>query len=246
MLPDGQDSNNGINPVSMHTCLDFRAGSVLSKNTILKLEHFDPIDHISIPVSSQATSQLRLFGAPNFRRAGGIHVYGVAQPDLSGLSTLLTMLPSPLFWCNSREEPMLYLAGRPFVLREQSAPFRNIEAFVGISGVRLEQLEDRLKLDVLEEARLNGGLIMVHQEDDRMQLIPLLVAADDVKTTKEIFEELARVYKVKYARIPVSHGQSPFDSFIDDLFGLFSEMPIEMPVVFSCGMGIGRGKKKWF
>lgn len=253
---------------SVHAAqLSHRSGSVLSKDTILKLEHYQ-LDNDQ----RSGASGIRLFGAPNYRRSSTLHVYGVAQPDLAGLQTVLRLLcPQPAFptsrtgliagmidapvrWVNSREEPMLYIAGRPFVLREVNAPFRNIEAFAGISGARLEQMEERLKADVLEEAQLHGGLVIVHEEFRTLflilphlpfmfigrELIPCLMAADRVQTTREVFDELAASFNVCYTRIPVSRGQSPFDSFIDDLFRLFRETPVTDPVVFSCGMGIGR------
>lgn len=47
-------------------------------------------------------------------------------------------------------------------------------------------------------------------------------------------------FAVDYYRIPVSHEQSPTDPYIDEYFKVFSSLPTDWPVVFSCGMGIGR------
>lgn len=47
-------------------------------------------------------------------------------------------------------------------------------------------------------------------------------------------------FAVDYYRIPVSHEQSPTDPYIDEYFKVFSSIPTDWPVVFSCGMGIGR------
>lgn len=47
-------------------------------------------------------------------------------------------------------------------------------------------------------------------------------------------------FAVDYYRIPVSHEQSPTDPYIDEYFEVFAKTPTDWPVVFSCGMGIGR------
>lgn len=47
-------------------------------------------------------------------------------------------------------------------------------------------------------------------------------------------------FAVDYYRIPVSHEQSPTDPYIDEYFKIFAQTPTDWPVVFSCGMGIGR------
>ena len=55
-----------------------------------------------------------------------------------------------------REEPILYINGRPFVARKLEHPFENLE-HTGISQSRVEQMEQRLKSDVLAEMEANAG-----------------------------------------------------------------------------------------
>lgn len=59
---------------------------------------------------------------------------------------------------------VVYLNGSPYVLREYADPLQNMSTFLGINSVRLEKVEERLKLDVLKEAKALGGLLLVHQE----------------------------------------------------------------------------------
>lgn len=59
---------------------------------------------------------------------------------------------------------IVYLNGSPYVLREYADPMQNMSAFLGINAVRLEKVEERLKLDVVKEAKSLGGLLLVHQE----------------------------------------------------------------------------------
>ena len=68
-----------------------------------------------------------------------------------------------------REEPVLYINGKPFVLREMEKPFANVE-YTGITSARVEDMEYRMKQDVLKEVGMFGG-IMVCEESEEGDLI---------------------------------------------------------------------------
>lgn len=71
--------------------------------------------------------------------------------------------------------------------------------------------------------------------------MPCLVSVDTVRTTREVLEEIQeKGFSVDYYRIPVSHEQSPTDPYIDEYFQVFAGTKTDWPVIFSCGMGIGR------
>lgn len=72
-------------------------------------------------------------GAPNFRGTDLARIYGVGQPTVAGVRSVLNYLGAgrrqgqrPVIWVNLREEPVVYLNQRPFVLRNVEQPFRNI------------------------------------------------------------------------------------------------------------------------
>jgi hypothetical protein len=67
-------------------------------------------------------------------------------------------------WFSTREEPIIYINGQPFVLRHEDNPKQNIKAYAGINGKRVEQMEDRLVEDVWKETEKANGLFMVHHE----------------------------------------------------------------------------------
>ena len=50
------------------------------------------------------------------------------------------------------------------MLREYADPLQNMVTFQGINSTRLEKVEERLRDDVLKEAKKLGGLLLVHQE----------------------------------------------------------------------------------
>ena len=49
-------------------------------------------------------------------------------------------------WHLQREEPVVYINGRPYVLREAARPFKNLLEYHGIVPERLERMEARLRV----------------------------------------------------------------------------------------------------
>lgn len=71
-----------------------------------------------------------LEGAPNWRQVAGLPVYGVAVPTVAGARLVLDAIgcrERAAIWHSMREEPLVYVNGEPFVLREVEAPFSNLE-----------------------------------------------------------------------------------------------------------------------
>jgi len=142
-----------------------RVGSVLTRNLILKTDFHRTHDHL----------ELSLHGAPNFRSLKGacaaLNVFGAAQPRLVGLKAILSLLKcrpnstqtSRCAWFSTREEAVVYIGGRPFVLRDAADPRNTFE--LSDRAESLEAIESRLKDDVLAEAARFGGLILTHNEN---------------------------------------------------------------------------------
>ncbi|KAL0085283.1 inositol hexakisphosphate-domain-containing protein [Phycomyces blakesleeanus] len=217
-----------------------RNGSVLGRNAILKMDHF----------SSGTNTKLdfHLQGAPNFRVAE-LSVYGVAQPTVIGLSSILALLhchpkshtPQSCTWFLTREEPLVYLNGYPYVLRDYASPMQNMSTFLGINAARLEKVEERLKDDVLKESKKMGGLLLVHQELADGSVVPCFIAADKVQTPREVFEAFqAQGYRIKYFRIPISPVQAPEDNYFDEYVRVIKTLEPTDPLIFNCGMGAVR------
>ncbi|KAI8356155.1 inositol hexakisphosphate-domain-containing protein [Blakeslea trispora] len=217
-----------------------RHGSVLARNTILKMDHFEKAINTKL--------DFHLQGAPNFRMAN-LNVYGVAQPTAIGLSTVLALLnchpnsasAAACTWFLTREEPLIYINGYPYVLREYADPLQNMISFLGINARRLEKLEERLKADVQREAKAMGGLILVHQELPDSTIVPCFIAADQVQTPRELFEQFkSQNYRVAYFRIPISPEQAPEDNYFDEYVRVIKSLKPTDPLIFNCGMGVVR------
>jgi predicted protein tyrosine phosphatase len=218
-----------------------RTGSVLTRQMILKSDHFD--------TGIDAKLDIHLHGAPNFRMAD-MNIFGVAQPTISGIRTILTLLrcspgtsyPSPpAVWVNAREEPVIYINRKPFVIRDAKQPLRNINTYQGIMANRLEQMEERLREDILLELHRWNGLVLVHEERSDSTIVPVWINADDVQTPRQVYESLKQQgFLVEYARIPISPEQPPQYKHTEHFVNVVRNASNQAPLIFNCGMGLGR------
>jgi hypothetical protein len=237
-----------------------RRGDVLLPHTILKSDHFPGCQNMKLTPL--------IDGAPNFRQIPGLPVYGVAIPTISGLRRVLERLssepttthgndnttassssftttpssPRPVLWHNLREEPVIYINGRPFVVREADKPFANLE-YTGIDRQRVEEMESRLKVDILEEAAQYGDQILVADEDDQFQVLQHWepVTEVDVLTPLEVYKGLTEDgYNVEYLRVPITDEKAPKDDDFEALINRCWSPPKGAALVFNCQMGRGR------
>jgi hypothetical protein len=104
-------------------------------------------------------------------------------------------------------QPLLYISGRPYVLRDSSTPLRTLP-WAG-SAASLEAVEERLKRDVLKEAAAYGGVLLAHEEVEASSEressglvgVWLQVDEDSVQTVREVYEGFAaQGWKVEYHR----------------------------------------------
>ncbi|KAJ3508107.1 hypothetical protein NLJ89_g5936 [Agrocybe chaxingu] len=225
-----------------------RTGSVLSRGFILKTDHY--------PSGRALDLDLNVHGAPNFRapRYGGLNVFGAAQPRTQGLRAILSILrcrpnttnPSHVVWFSTREEPIIYISGRPFVLRDASEPRRTLS--MSDRAENLEAIETRLKNDILQEAVRYGGVVLTHNEvaadSGEGAILPTWTAVDNgnVKTSRELWEFMKKDgWNVDYYRIPISPDRPIEDNYLDAYLRVIRETdPTRTALVFSCGMGAVR------
>ncbi|THH21421.1 hypothetical protein EW146_g157 [Bondarzewia mesenterica] len=225
-----------------------RTGSVLSRGFILKTDHY--------PSGRALDLDLNVHGAPNFRapRQGNLNVFGVAQPRSQGLRAILSVLrarpnvlqPSNVVWFSTREEPIVYISGRPFVLRDASEPRKTLP--LSDRAENLEGIEKRLKNDILAEATKYGGLLLTHNEiaieDGDGAILPTWTAVDagNVKTSRELWEYMkSEGWRVEYYRIPISPNRPIEDNYLDAYLQVIKKTdPLQTSLVFSCGMGAVR------
>ncbi|KAL4574619.1 hypothetical protein LXL04_021454 [Taraxacum kok-saghyz] len=227
---DGPPCEMGIVAVS-------RTGEVLGSQTVLKSDH--------CPGCQQPNLTVRVEGAPNFREIPGFPVYGVANPTVEGIKSVIQKIGEgrPVFWHNMREEPVIYINGKPFVLREVERPYKNMLEYTGIDCERVERMEARLKDDILRESKRYEGAIMVIHETEDGKIFDAWehVSPNVVQTPLEVFKSLkADGFPIKYARVPITDGKAPKSSDFDTLALNISSAPKHTAFVFNCQMGRGR------
>ncbi|ORY34932.1 inositol hexakisphosphate-domain-containing protein [Naematelia encephala] len=263
-----------------------RTGGVLARGFLLKTDHY--------PDGRALDLDLTIQGAPNFRAPDeeGLNVYGVAQPTLPGLKSILTILrcqphipshtpvrrdsqfvgsPNPngtplehttsqpahhrsddettpeveegrAIWFSTREETLIYCNGRPYVLRDAANPFQ----ILGLSSrsTNLEDIERRLKLDILDEARRYGGMILIHDEVSSGEIQPTWMSVDEgsIRTPREVWEDVkSEGWRVGYYRIPIAPDTPIEDNYLDTYVSVLRGVdPLNTSLVFNCGMGVVR------
>ncbi|GAV64973.1 hypothetical protein CFOL_v3_08488 [Cephalotus follicularis] len=227
-------------PCEMGVVAALRNGEVLGSQTVLKSDHCPGCQNANLPE--------RVEGAPNFREVPGFPVYGVGNPTIDGIRSVIRRIGSskggrPVFWHNMREEPVIYINGKPFVLREVERPYKNMLEYTGIDRERVEGMEARLREDILREAEHYGGAIMVIHETDDGQIFDAWehVNSDSVQTPLEVFKCLeADGFAIKYARVPITDGKAPKSSDFDTLATNIASASKDTAFVFNCQMGRGR------
>lgn len=226
-----------------------RSGSVLSRGSILKTDHY--------PSGRALDLDVNVHGAPNFRapRLGDLNVFGVAQPRTQGLRAILSVLrckpntpnPSHVVWFSTREEPIVYISGRPFVLRDAAEPRRTLN--ISDRAENLEAIETRLKTDILQEATRFGGVVLTHNEvttatNGQGAILPTWTSVDsnNVKTCRELWEYMKQDgWNVDYYRIPISPDRPIEDNYLDAYLQVIRDTdPLRTSLVFNCGMGAVR------
>lgn len=231
-------TEGGLDPEEV---IALRLGDVLIKHTVLKADHFPSCHNTKLsPI---------LEGAPNFRKVDGLRVYGVAIPTVKGLRHVVATMKTQelggcrkVYWQNLREEPLIFINGNPFVVREADQPFSNLE-YTGINRVRVEEMEVRLKADILTEAvRFNSRILVLHENED-LSLFDHWepVSSADVQTPQEVYNELnAEGYEVNYIRVPITDEKAPKDDDFEELIEKLWTLPNDAGVIFNCQMGRGR------
>ncbi|CAJ2628923.1 unnamed protein product [Trifolium pratense] len=227
-------------PSEMGVVAALRNGEVLGSQTVLKSDHCPGCQNPRLPE--------RVEGAPNFREVPGFPVYGVANPTIDGIRSVLRRIGSskggrPVLWHNMREEPVIYINGKPFVLREVERPYKNMREYTGIGRERVEKMEARLKEDILREAEQYDNAIMVIHETDDGQIYDAWeqVTSNVIQTPLEVFKSLeADGYPIKYARVPITDGKAPKSSDFDTMAFNIASATKNTAFVFNCQMGRGR------
>lgn len=200
-------------------------------------------------------------GAPNFRQVrGGLTVFGMGQPTLSGFRRVLQKLQEDghkecVIFC-VREEPVLFLrAGEdfvPYTPRDKQNLHENLQGLG--PGIQAESLELAIRKEIHDFAQLSENTYHVYHNIEDLLGEPHAVAIrgeDDVHVTEEVFKRplfLQPTYR--YHRLPLPEQGAPLEAQFDAFVSVLRETPSLLPLrdahgpppalLFSCQTGVGR------
>lgn len=223
-----------------------RRGSVLSRGRMLKSDHFPSCRNTQLPVQMQS--------APNIRQVHDRKIYGVGQPTAEGISdVLLHVHEQKILWINLREEPFIFINGHPYCIKDWKHPFDNIER-TGITTQQVQADEEQLQREILQEARRNGGKILLHGETVPEGDNSVAAMGEVYCYWEDIDEQSVVCYhtlcqqwnvegnekEVAFQRIPVTDEHTLQEKDFDAIHALLAHAPKGAALIFNCQMGRGR------
>jgi hypothetical protein len=137
---------------------------------------------------------------------GGLHirassfVMGAGMPSKNGIRLLLTQMnagPSgsrTVYWTSLREEPVVFVKGRPHVLRLYQDPLKNVET-TGIARERVEAMEVQMKIEIIYDLNVHQNKLLLHEEkveDGKFVIVPVwhTVSIDEIETPRDIYDSI--------------------------------------------------------
>ncbi|CAI9177611.1 unnamed protein product [Rangifer tarandus platyrhynchus] len=204
---------------------------------------------------------LQSCGAPNFRQVrGGLAVFGMGQPSLSGFRQVLQKLQKDghrecVIFC-VREEPVLFLRAAEDFISYTPRDKQNLhENLQGLGpGVPAERLELAIRKEIHDFAQLSENKYYVYHNTGDLRGEPHVVAIrgeDDVHVTEEVFKRpLFLQPSYRYHRLPLPEQGAPLEAQFDAFVGVLRETPSLLllqdahgpppALLFSCQTGVGR------
>jgi hypothetical protein len=141
-----------------------------------------------------------------------------------------------VLWINLREEPLLYIKGVPYVLRDSHFTLRNINSYSGISFQGLEIMESKLKLDVATELKKYEGKILLHAESttgeiihswEQVQINQILSMKEAMELVQKDVSDMRLIFK----RSPQTAERVCDASDFDDLVRLIANTDISQTAI---------------
>lgn len=183
-----------------------RSGIILRAGTLLKSDIWS---------NRSATSHQGIKGAIGFRQVPAAPIFALGQPTEDAILHVvdrtreLFPIVTKVLWLNLREEPIAMLLGEPYCLRKEIMSLRNLKDYSGVSGARLEVLEDRLVSDVLAELRTFDNRILLHTETDDGHVAPVWedVRPTEVQTVRQVMDQARQAsekVELEYRRLPLT------------------------------------------
>lgn len=205
-------------------------------NHFIKPDHFD-----GIHVLEDAAEKIE--GAPNFRNIPGFPVYGTGQPTEKGFEEIINKLGKveneKIIWINLRSEPVVYINGSPYAVRQADNLHENIQ--VATTDEEAAVLGKHLVRVVTERAaEAADKTIKVHTDkeynDNPMDRVDQeeTVVVESVKDLDSIYQSITESCKVdlRVFRVPLIEDKMPAEECFDAIIDILKDEPASTPVIF--------------
>lgn len=216
-------SDEGFDAHVMHI-IRHRAGNVLSSGRIL-CSMSTPKDEVPRNLRQLAA------GVPLFTcgRMGERARYTLVQSVKKAFPTLQNV-----YWLSVRAEPHVVINGFQYTLADANSASWTTEVGTSmhVSLRAIEQMEDRLRRDVLLEAQENRGQVLLHHINSAGEVLSQMLKITSVKTPKSVMEEFAMRSGVNYHRVPVPFPSQMLPSDVDPLLKYLSEGSANLSDIF--------------
>merc|ERR1712062_288135 len=181
------------------------------------------------------------------RRMPGFPVFGTGQPTLGGFDKVLEPILKKfgdekiIYWANLRQEPVVYVNGKPFTARDPEKLNDHLE--VG-NAADVSKMEDDFAAEITkrgEDFKSYQDQYGEHPDDRVVKNDEISEKLAEVKTLTQIFGGLKeKVDKINAIRIPVNQETAPAEDCFDQILAALKNTTASTPIVFNCQAGISR------
>lgn len=144
-----------------------RRGHTIGKRTILKSYTLQKnTDGTNVP------KDLLVKGISDMRKVNQQSIFTFGNATISGLRQFMKKIGAlsgghaRVVFTDLREELVLYVNGTAYMRRELEMPAAALH-HAGIKAVKIEDLERRLRTDMINESIAWGGKVLLHREDEK-------------------------------------------------------------------------------
>lgn len=219
----GEEVPNDMDGKTLHI-IRHRAGNVLSSGRVLC--HL-PMPKENVPKGlRQLAPGVPLFACGRTSEAGKFKLLQDIQKEFPNYRTihLLSVRAEPYVVINDVEYIICDVTMQPGVA--------DVGTSMHVSLKAMEQLEDRLRRDVLLESQESKGSILLHKLNPQGERKALFVKVIHAKTPKTVMDDFSQKCGVQYIRIPVPFVDHIITSDIDPLLRYLSENECNKQDVF--------------
>merc|ERR1712025_261117 len=188
----------------------------------------------------------KIDGAPNWRRVPGFPVYATGQPEKKALSECVTQAlkkyneQKAVVWINLREEPVLYINGKSYSVRETDS----LTAHMVLDDTfQINTLENKVAKEIKKEDKFMYAKDAVGERlVEKMPEYKLEEGRPDniVALGEAMQAEAKKQPKLEATRVPLHLNGAPTDAAFDMILKVLKAHSSAVPVVFSCQGGVTR------